>query len=223
MAKRNAFTLAEVLITLGIIGVVAAMTMPTLLTNTQQQQFRAQLKKSMTVLAQAAAVNLAIDDYDASTALAGNTAGSDTLYALYKNRTNVISTSTSDISNYYTLYYNDGSSFSIPTNVGNCKFVATAKSGNTAAVNDPFGAMGDAAPTATTKNGMCVGIIDVNGKKAPNANAACDTGTSGRAKTAKTSACTVKGKVYDRFHVFIDGSNLYPASNAVEAFYQNRK
>ena len=32
-AKRNAFTLAEVLITLGVIGVVAALTMPTLMTN----------------------------------------------------------------------------------------------------------------------------------------------------------------------------------------------
>ncbi len=30
MKKKNAFTLAEVLITLGIIGIVAAMTMPTL-------------------------------------------------------------------------------------------------------------------------------------------------------------------------------------------------
>ena len=33
--KKNAFTLAEVLITLGIIGVVAAMTLPTLIQNHQ--------------------------------------------------------------------------------------------------------------------------------------------------------------------------------------------
>lgn len=31
---KKAFTLAEVLVTLGIIGVVAAMTMPTLINNT---------------------------------------------------------------------------------------------------------------------------------------------------------------------------------------------
>ena len=37
---KNAFTLAEVLITLGIIGVVAAMTMPTLLNSTQGAQYR---------------------------------------------------------------------------------------------------------------------------------------------------------------------------------------
>lgn len=36
--KLNAFTLAEILITLGVIGVVAAVTMPTLVTNIQIQR-----------------------------------------------------------------------------------------------------------------------------------------------------------------------------------------
>ena len=40
------FTLAEVLITLGIIGVVAAMTMPTLMTNYQKKSTATQLKKT---------------------------------------------------------------------------------------------------------------------------------------------------------------------------------
>lgn len=35
--KKLAFTLAEVLITLGIIGVVAAMTIPTLVTNADKK------------------------------------------------------------------------------------------------------------------------------------------------------------------------------------------
>lgn len=35
--KMSAFTLAEVLITLGIIGIVAAMTIPTLITNHQKR------------------------------------------------------------------------------------------------------------------------------------------------------------------------------------------
>ena len=39
------FTLAEVLITLGIIGVVAAITIPTLISNYQKTQYVAQLKK----------------------------------------------------------------------------------------------------------------------------------------------------------------------------------
>ncbi|MBR6098435.1 type II secretion system protein [bacterium] len=43
--KKSAFTLAEVLITLGIIGVVAALTMPTLINNARQKELEANFKK----------------------------------------------------------------------------------------------------------------------------------------------------------------------------------
>lgn len=43
--NNNGFTLAEVLITLGIIGVVAAMTMPSLLNKTQSKELESQFKK----------------------------------------------------------------------------------------------------------------------------------------------------------------------------------
>lgn len=52
MTKRG-FTLAEVLITLGIIGVVAAMTLPTLIANTNSKKFASQFKKSISTLKQA--------------------------------------------------------------------------------------------------------------------------------------------------------------------------
>ena len=42
---KKAFTLSEVLITLGIIGVVAALTMPSLITNHQKKQTVVQLRK----------------------------------------------------------------------------------------------------------------------------------------------------------------------------------
>ena len=48
--KRAAFTLAEVLITLGIIGVVAALTLPTLIQNHQKQVYVTQLKKSYSAM-----------------------------------------------------------------------------------------------------------------------------------------------------------------------------
>lgn len=49
----DGFTLAEVLITLGIIGIVAAMTMPSLITNYKKKQTVAQLKKVYSILSQA--------------------------------------------------------------------------------------------------------------------------------------------------------------------------
>ena len=51
--KKFAFTLAEVLITLGVIGVVAAMTMPTLIQNYQKHETISRLKHFSSVLQQA--------------------------------------------------------------------------------------------------------------------------------------------------------------------------
>ena len=51
--RRAAFTLAEVLITLGIIGVVAALTLPTLIQNHQKQVYVTQLKKAYSTLGNA--------------------------------------------------------------------------------------------------------------------------------------------------------------------------
>lgn len=49
----RAFTLAEVLITLGIIGIVAAMTIPTLMNQTNDKQTVVALKKAYSALSQA--------------------------------------------------------------------------------------------------------------------------------------------------------------------------
>ena len=50
--KQTGFTLAEVLITLGIIGVVAAMTIPTLVQSYQKQKTIVGLKKAYTTISQ---------------------------------------------------------------------------------------------------------------------------------------------------------------------------
>ena len=104
MLKRTigmgGFTLAEVLITLGIIGVVAAMTMPTLINSTQGAQYKTAYKKALSVMSQAVVMNIALDDYDLSQTVAGaNGAEADhstetqTLYTLFKNRMNVVKVS----------------------------------------------------------------------------------------------------------------------------------
>ena len=50
---KKGFTLAEVLITLAIIGVVAALTIPSVIVKTQQQEFKTGAKKAISVLSQA--------------------------------------------------------------------------------------------------------------------------------------------------------------------------
>lgn len=64
-STRLGFTLAETLITLGIIGVVAAMTIPTLISNHQKKQTVVKLQKAISVMNQA--YRLAYDDVGETT------------------------------------------------------------------------------------------------------------------------------------------------------------
>ena len=104
MLKRtngmSGFTLAEVLITLGIIGVVAAMTMPTLINSTNGAQYRTAYKKALSVMSQAVAMNIALNDYDLSETIAGTNPAqgengdtldgqAQTIYSIFRNRLNV--------------------------------------------------------------------------------------------------------------------------------------
>ena len=59
--KKRGFTLAEVLITLAIIGVVAAIAIPSVISNSQQQEFKTGLRKAVSVLNSAITMNMAID------------------------------------------------------------------------------------------------------------------------------------------------------------------
>ena len=91
MMKKNGFTLAEVLITLAIIGVVATLTLPALMTNTQEQQARTALKKGINTLTEAAQMNSAIAgfDYGSFNETSTNNTESQSLYGLLANRTTV--------------------------------------------------------------------------------------------------------------------------------------
>lgn len=69
--KKTAFTLAEVLITLGIIGVVAAMTMPSLIQNYQEKATVTKLKKCYSLVSQAY-VSILNDEGGSDTLQAGD-------------------------------------------------------------------------------------------------------------------------------------------------------
>jgi len=170
MTKRFGFTLAELLIVLGIIGVIAALTMPTLLSNTQGAQYKAAYKKALSVLSQAVVLNIALDDYNlADTTVTGTATTDQSIYTLFKNRMNVVKTTNgaigytinangntfTQVATNYTLFFNDGIVFSFPAGAVGC-------------TKDP---------TLGTFSPNCKGFIDVNGQKAPNKVVKCDTGS----------------------------------------------
>jgi len=86
-SKTNqGFTLAEVLVTLAIIGVVAALTIPSLIQKTQKQQYVTQLKKTYAVLSQAIQIYESQNDCEGNLsfcpAFAGHGGAPDDAFAL---------------------------------------------------------------------------------------------------------------------------------------------
>ena len=58
---KKGFTLAEVLITLLIVGIVAALTIPSVIANAQQQEFKTGLKKAVNALNEAITIGIQKD------------------------------------------------------------------------------------------------------------------------------------------------------------------
>ena len=79
--KISGFTLAEILISLGIIGIVAAMTLPTLFTSIQKRQTVAKLQKAISVISQA--YKLSNDEVGDVTAEEAKTMGSKEYFKRY--------------------------------------------------------------------------------------------------------------------------------------------
>ena len=208
---KNGFTLAEVLITLGIIGVVAAMTMPTLMNSTNGAQYKTAYKKALSVLSQAVVLNVALDDYDMSQTVAETANDSASLYNMFNNRMNVVKTegnaysasnSTDKVkfgdSANYTLYFNDGITFTFPKNASKCT------EGN--ATTDAAANGTDAAP------GYCYGVIDVNGEKNPNKVVNCDIKDWNKGG----EDCKVSNPT-DIYPVVMYDQTILPATRAAEA------
>uniref|UniRef100_UPI0040261F6C type II secretion system protein n=1 Tax=Candidatus Stercorousia sp. TaxID=3048886 RepID=UPI0040261F6C len=207
---KNAFTLAEVLITLGIIGVVAAMTMPTLMNSTQGAQYKAAYKKALSALSQAVTLNVALDEWNFADADGGTTYN---IGKMLTNRMNVVRTACpgglgltcSETSNNITDA--NGATYSAKNTANAGTGVTgdeTLDEGNTTLFfNDGimFTFEGDAANCTAdpTRSGdICTGFIDVNGIKAPNKIVKCDTGDSDDDCVIKSPTDVYPVKFYDQ-------------------------
>ena len=79
----SGFTLAEVLITLVIIGVIAAMTIPTLINKTNNQEYVSRLKKAYSAMAQATN-KIITDEGNPNASIGGWATSPDAIYEMYK-------------------------------------------------------------------------------------------------------------------------------------------
>jgi len=170
--KREAssgFTLAEVLITLGIIGVVAAMTMPTLINQTRGAQYKTAFKKALSAISQAVTLNVALDDWSFADI---DTADTDTddmsMENMLTSRMNVVKTTATttpygDTADAYVE--SSDSDSSVPTTIDRWVYF-----------NDGIMFAYTSSDTSCKESAPCYGYVDVNGDKGPNKFVTCDNG-----------------------------------------------
>lgn len=189
MTKNYGFTLAEVLITLGIIGVVAAMTMPTLINQTNGAQYKAAYKKALSAISQAVTLNVALDDIsfaDTDKGTAGKTEEKNSIANILAQRMNVVNQSATAYTGFpadelanITKYKHTCSEAEAGSGEG-AVTECSGKSGQEVTLgatispntflyfNDSSMFAFDNTKEKCTSSSPCYGAIDVNGQKGPN-------------------------------------------------------
>ncbi|MDO5438147.1 MAG: type II secretion system protein [bacterium] len=197
VCKTGGFTLAEVLITLAIIGVVAAVSIPSVISNSQQQEFKTGLRKAVSVLNSAITMNMALD---------GETPYDNSNLMGYLMKHMSVMASTTDVQSRYStsdedgtggwnaaFYTTDGMRFEFragPTQISSHKLhesdIYACQKNVAGRLDNPFGkdfsesgcggcgAMGLKNNADNTTKPPCIIMVDVNGDRKPNPqNADC--------------------------------------------------
>ncbi len=247
--KYKAFTLAEVLITLAIIGVVAAISIPSVISNSQQQEFITGLRKAVCVLNSAITMNMALDGetpYDNAN-----------LYGFLMKHMAVIKSSTQPYMDYWVASQNSGSSYianAVFYTTDGMKFdlrlgggdgaasghylyenpdievctrshltYATASSG-TGIICGGCGSYGLNSNSDNTTKPPCLIMVDINGDKRPNPNNVNCKNSTCSAKNRYKYADALGLKLTDIFSIMITDKSAIPYGVAAQrAMYQAQK
>ena len=209
--KKFGFTLAEVLITLTIIGVIAAITMPALMTNATEAQYKTAFKKALNTLSEAGQASGAIDGFDYASLNTTSYGNKDamSLYGLLANRTQIDLSKSGKVStdatrklvdtatNNYVVFFRDGTSLAYNATA------TTAAASRRVFDGQPWG---------------FAAVVDVNGARKPNQLSNCSGNRTMRAggstskDTSNRAACDDDGQrvIRDQFSVRFRGSTVIP-------------
>ena len=239
--NKTGFTLAEVLITLGIIGVVAAMTIPTLIANTNSSKFASQFKKTLSQLNQAALMSTAQWDIDY-----GNIDGKTAAGAVSCTDKDYLSAGTNSICGLFNstlsgaMYLNETDLKALSSNGISYSITGKTLLGDADKLKDKIGyqladgsrvifpenmkdcSIGDLIQTSDMEaNGAlhgCIGFIDVNGAVRPNKEVTCKNADD--TKLTHDEICEVPKNVAhmtDIFPIVFHNQTVEPATNAAKA------
>ena len=221
--KKNGFTLAEVLITLAIIGVVATMTLPALMTNTAEQQAKTGLKKGINTLTEAGQMNQAIEGWDYASLTSSDTSEVNefSLYGLLAKRASVD--------------YSKSGNGVLPTIQGTApgssdNFAVFFRDGSAVLFNPTNTIAGSNNNTEIQEDNLVYGvpvIYDTNGSKGPNILSNCQGAALGAADDKQTSdsldaQCSTNNRVIkDQFGVRLRGGYAVPNGSAARWAFEN--
>lgn len=234
MKKRAGFTLAEVLITLSIIGIIASFTLPSLNTNTTATRNRVALKKAMSTLSNAAMINAANFGWDFSGVVGGGntlckTGDGEALTA--QNSSTICGLLNSSLSGEEFL---GQLQYGIPTR-GAYRIVNPGIGGSDAffinyQLSDGMIIGLNRHATGCTQdmrsngfndfNQWCGGYIDVNGTQGPNRVVQCSTPANTKALwDAGYATCDVNpNDASDIFPIVFYNNNIELSTNAGKAY-----
>ena len=208
MKRHSGFTLAEVLITLAIIGTVAAMTIPTLMTNTNKMEFKTGFKKILSTTNQAVTMSVALNYIDFSDTTTTQTNPTTSILGILINRMHVTKTAdntTNDntsvarmfgatAANNYTVFFADGMVLSFPKGSMNCTL-----------------------PQGGGRGSICRGIVDVNGTRPPNYLSNCQGTQKKNIVTDSATGCSpITAGVFDQFSVLMADQQVQPNGQAAK-------
>lgn len=160
---KKAFTLAEVIIALAIIGVVAAVTIPVTVVNMQQKEYQTGLSKAISSLNQAILLNLAIEGqtpYETAN-----------LFQYLSNTMNILKSTTSltyGERDNFAFYTADGFRYEIPYNKDVLLDLYETNGVQAYGNNGGCGRYGLNNNKNQTIMPPCIIMVDVNGDRKPN-------------------------------------------------------
>ncbi len=229
--KTSGFTLAEVLITLGIIGVVAAMTIPNLIANTNGAKYRSQFKKTISTLNQVGRMSKAQYGFSFGDHEGYGMPFEDCAAAHPDNHMNLCAIFNGTLSGHTFL----GDVYEVgETEWGNKVSTEVRKlHNNFYQSSSVFYQLADGSiiymhdsskcqlepgqSKSVLIENACTGFIDVNGKTLPNKMVTCSIGTTKYVGESGYSDCIVKNNatnMTDIFPIIYYNDTVEPASNA---------
>jgi len=208
MKRFKAFSLAEVMIAMAVIGIVASLVVPTRISGSTTKAYKTLFKSTFQQMQQGLVTAANVNKHPFVNASSKNTLPNDAKYTIEKFMQHHFGAK---------LITRNAPKDGIPeAQVTEGKTFLMKNGAHVVFTKESLANM-DA--TGCTNSKPCIAYIDVNGNKGPNTIITC---TTGAVSTTITDPCTITSDaVKDIFPVVIKMDRIYPNTNAAAYILDN--